>query len=496
MRSGVVPPSVVSRLVLRLVAVVSVALLAACAPASDEELESTEDAVAWRGPDSFALETRDPERLETGNAYWLARLSDIVYRSREEIDDQLARIGLGDAPRLFFENQKTHTQALYVSAPEAGILVFRGTEAGSLGDWLTDARAWRKSSPLGEVHAGFLGAFESIWIDSPDVTVNDRRGRGIRSMLKPRHWVGADPLGSRAVAPKPLFVTGHSLGGALATLATIYARYEGCFRAHPYAEEWEAMKRDAQDTMASMPCTKERIGVSALYTFGAPRVGDHLFNELAAFHLDGPGLFRFVNANDLVARMPDEGYIHPCRGRLETDGVVYLTSEGDLDVSGMSDEFKLDPVRASWGGKVGDHSIPRYVEKLLRHAGTTPAPRLSTRRAFIERVKEAYLGPDPPVLEPFDPWRLSGDAATAFARLTPNGGTTRVFVWRLESPVYIVRRDFEAPRKGPDGEALAGGSDVLVLEFFDAAFMPLMTAASYDGDGFTWTNAEDAPNRR
>jgi triacylglycerol lipase len=66
---------------------------------------------------------------------------------------------------------------------------------------------------------------------------------------------------------KPLLITGHSLGGALATIAT---------------------KR-----------LKHKAGIAACYTFGSPRVGD----EEWIANIKTP-IYRLVNAADCVTMLP------------------------------------------------------------------------------------------------------------------------------------------------------------------------------------------------
>lgn len=75
---------------------------------------------------------------------------------------------------------------------------------------------------------------------------------------------------------KKLYVTGHSLGGAMATIC--------------------ASRLSAQG-----------MNVEGLYTYGSPRVGDGEFvANLKVNH------FRFVNNNDAVPKVPPQvfGYRH------------------------------------------------------------------------------------------------------------------------------------------------------------------------------------------
>ena len=147
--------------------------------------------------------------------------------------------------------------ALRLSGAETDMAVvsFRGTE--NLRDWETNLRHSLASAdflqpgenePLGKVHQGFLDAFASV--------------REQVDLLMPY------------ASGVPIFITGHSLGGALATLGA--AHLSG----------WNP---------------------TACYTFGAPRVGDQGFSS----SLRTP-VYRVVNPRDPVPGVPacSQGYRH------------------------------------------------------------------------------------------------------------------------------------------------------------------------------------------
>ena len=153
-----------------------------------------------------------------------------------------------DVVSLRFKLEETFdangTQAILVSNEEFIVLAFRGTEATSIKDIKADAKATTTSCETGgRIHSGFTEAYDCVALD-------------IRKKLKEPSLVNL-----------PLFITGHSLGGALATIAAKKLSHNG--------------------------------GKAACYTFGAPRVGDMKWIS----QIKTP-IYRLVNAADCVTMLP------------------------------------------------------------------------------------------------------------------------------------------------------------------------------------------------
>lgn len=137
------------------------------------------------------------------------------------------------------------TQAMIVSTKDFYTLVFRGTEIDDIKDIKADFSAKiRTCESGGKMHTGFYYAFSEVQNDVQDYlnTINDG---------------------------KPLFITGHSLGGALAIVATKKLKYSK---------------------------------IAACYTFGSPRVA----NEAWTSGLKTP-IYRLVNSADPVTMLPPSG---------------------------------------------------------------------------------------------------------------------------------------------------------------------------------------------
>jgi triacylglycerol lipase len=178
------------------------------------------------------------------NAEFFGRAAHLAYNDPQVIEASLPELGLQLVK--FFDCQ--NTQAYLAKNDQACVLAFRGTQPTILVDWLSDLDAHQVNGPVGKVHEGFLCALHYIWLD---VWKTLQSERGMRS----------------------LWITGHSLGGALAVLAAAKLRFE---KAQP---------------------------INGVYTYGQPRVGDF---EFCSRYDNGFGdyTFRFVNFKDIVPRVP------------------------------------------------------------------------------------------------------------------------------------------------------------------------------------------------
>lgn len=132
-------------------------------------------------------------------------------------------------------------------------LVYRGTESDA--DWAVDLdedqRAYNIVADYGLVHHGFLTLYESLQIASLEAI-------------------------NQAPAPQRLFVTGHSLGCGLSTLAV------------PEVIACTGLKPSAMPVLH--------------YNFASPRVGNPDF--ATAYNRNGVPTYRIVNTSDLVPEVP------------------------------------------------------------------------------------------------------------------------------------------------------------------------------------------------
>lgn len=225
---------------------------------------------------------------------------------------------------------------------KTAVLSFRGTEKNSWTDIKTDLNArFYKGEGGVKMHSGFVGAYNQVR-EQVEEAVNK---------LPPEF---------------SLYVTGHSLGGALATIAA------------------RALERDS---------------LAACYTFGGPRVGDEEFAD----DIRAP-VYRIVNAADGVPRVPPSWITHiivffvsPFSERLanlleknfcgykHVGDMRYLTAcnrdnmESLKVISNLAMPFRvwrlLKRILGNGFSVAGkDHSIAEYQRKLKFHAGRRVGP--------------------------------------------------------------------------------------------------------------------------
>ena len=250
------------------------------------------------------------------NALALARMSLLAYE-RDEAATRSTLEEQGFTQQKILDHEET--QGFVAGSDGVVVVAFRGTEADQTKDLASDARLRMTAGPRGEVHRGFLAALDAVW-DNVDA------GQSVLRTVQEFSSGG-----------QPIWVTGHSLGAGLATLAT------------------------ARLTLDN------DIGVAGLYTFGSPRVGDEEFAE-AFDNVMKERTFRFVNNNDVVTRVPLPGKLLPYRhiGQLQ-----YFKESGELkDEIGWFEKTldrlagRMDDLFEAGTDGMKDHSMTEYVRLL------------------------------------------------------------------------------------------------------------------------------------
>lgn len=275
------------------------------------------------------------------NAYSLAKVSQLVYTRFEDNQETIVKVisqakEWGFTKTYFFDYSylEEDSQGMILEDAEKIILAFRGTEPSRLQDWLTDLDLFQIKRLNGRVHQGFYNAFDNLWASKLRIW-NDNKEIEKKTDLK-------DILEDLLTENKrPIWVTGHSLGGAMAVLGAAACGLE----------LQEKFKPDIN-----------------LYTYGQPRVGDKDFNNSLLNNITT--MFRIVNNNDIVARIPID-FIKkiPALNYAHVGELIYLDTNQKVHLEDLGwwqktkDEF--------WGriqdtGKPGpdgikDHDLSKYI---------------------------------------------------------------------------------------------------------------------------------------
>lgn len=381
----------------RILSVVTLAALVACSAPSSDDAASGEAAVRASAPRTLAMNVRkeSPGKPDLMNAYWLARLSEVSYEPTDPDDTIPSKLKSEfdfdvTAPGHLYkiwDDIPSSTTAFYVGTETWGALVFRGTQGNT--DMLTDIKALSKDN-VGPgfitAHHGFNQSLNSIWTP-------------IREYLK-AHGHKVVAANTTDVA-KPLYITGHSLGGALATLATYRALYDGCwdlpiegnFKGRRHATVWQEATGTSIETLRKSPtnqndrgrtwvsgidlvgspiltesCTAFPIPVAAMYTFGQPSVSTGQFATEFPKRAEvlGTSLFRFRNGQDSIPLAPGllfPDYLH--FGKTQIEHLFYMTAKGATIQRSPDKIENIDDCRF---GPIADHNIDLYAEKILANA--------------------------------------------------------------------------------------------------------------------------------
>lgn len=239
---------------------------------------------------------------------WGSLLSEYQSRkvSQRKPFEELVVAGVQDLEHCFFVNHDNTgaTCSVYRSLEQKLVIVsFRGTCEPI--DLITDAsivqQPWvegedPKKQGIPKVHVGFRGSLNSI-------------SRRLKELIL------ATPGPGERLSDYDMIVTGHSLGGALATLFVTDVGEYGfdAGRALPQSDPSDAWWKGIADTLMGKSAQKDtlveppRPKSLRVYTFGSPRVGNDALSDLFSSLVDN-GLidqaYRVVNGDDVVARMP------------------------------------------------------------------------------------------------------------------------------------------------------------------------------------------------
>jgi len=219
----------------------------------------------------------DEQDIPWAVARSLGQMCKLSYAGPTEIDAALSRWN-------FSKIDHFHNGSLYacVASDDHTVLVaFRGTDDSK--DWLVNIDAVPQLVPHGIIHSGFYQGMKTLY---PEI---------------------AAAATAQGVEKKNLWITGHSLGGALAVAFAYECLAQGRFKP------------------------------AGVVTFGQPLLADSALGAYISDQLGG-NYVRFVNGRDVVTRVPP-GYVH--------FGKLVWFHEGKLDMGDQSGAAELAPLSAA-----------------------------------------------------------------------------------------------------------------------------------------------------
>jgi len=237
-------------------------------------------------PELHSIENTSENNIDSkifNNAHTFSYLSDLAYQDPATI---MALLSITEMDKflgnfIYFDARISSTQGFVMKDNNNIIIVFRGTEyeriRGCIDDWSGNFCVELKEPLNRENQAVFGKANDNI------VKVHDGFWSNLESI-----WDGIDGLFKNNNKKYTVWITGHSLGGAVATLTA--ARLAEQFKISNQADQ--------------------RHTVGGVYTFGAPKCGNLAFVQ---YYEEQLGLknhtFRFVNYDDPVPNIPYTGIL-------------------------------------------------------------------------------------------------------------------------------------------------------------------------------------------
>jgi hypothetical protein len=222
-------------------------------------------------------------------AHVMAVCAAYAYSDAETLSMIMARLGL---ERNHCRMISTSSDAMFIRSTafvvqsrsgKVAILCYRGTEPADVVGWMTDAdvaperMTYRIGDPRATVHAGFYRNVRATRYEVMAALKRACRGLSVRAPLP-------DDLDvPRMEELEAFYVTGHSLGGAMAAMAAVMVRHE-----RKFSHDGDIAGR-----------------LRAAYTFGQPMIGDPRFAracERDAFLREN--VIRYVYDCDVVPHLP------------------------------------------------------------------------------------------------------------------------------------------------------------------------------------------------
>ncbi|KAA6424283.1 MAG: hypothetical protein FRX49_05495 [Trebouxia sp. A1-2] len=294
------------------------------------------------------------------------------------------------------------TRCLIGSGNNTVVVAFRGT--ASMKNALADLQAWRIAHPpirgqtwLGTrplVHVGFLKSWLAGGFKAKVVN------RVLEAVQQCRQTC-------KSHAPTTVFVTGHSLGGALATLA-------------------------AHDIRKQLLDNKQSNTKVVCYTFAAPRTGNHAFAR--EYNAMVPDTWSIINDQDVVTREGKMLFLYKRPGQR-----VILNAAGHMMVRPTHMEASVQ--KSTGGQSVRQHMLTNYIHAVLAVVlaqftglgfldGMEGVIRLAEASPWIKGLLATQMGMSLPEMHAFCQW----DPASRSEPTLPGAHMPSKGFWLVKRP--------------------------------------------------------------
>lgn len=290
-----------------------------------QPLDDSYSVVSGPSPSVFSYFDIEAGGHHSVNAYLLSVLSWYAYDTtvgqstsqgwQTEVQTRLVDFGLEHVDCFDANTTLFSTQGCVAGNDALVVVFFRGTQTNGQ-DWGTDVSAVPVARPAWgdgvRVHAGFDGAVTAVW---PELEAS------VKAM---------------STQGQPVWVTGHSLGGALATVAAFRLEHTASVEVH------------------------------GVYTYGAPGVGNGAFRT--AYTARSINHQRYTQARDLIPALPPS--VASSKGYAHVGNLVHMTTAGTVDPSStlepaLSDDLGITPFHYAYPSILRDAVSPASVRDAM-----------------------------------------------------------------------------------------------------------------------------------
>ena len=266
------------------------------------------------------------------DALALAYASQLAYevkKSESFVKEWLSKWGFTEHVTLNpkIQSLTVDTQCFVASNDERVLIAFNGSESAQ--DWFGNAKLIQKEgfTPGTKIHGGFK---DSLAVVEQELDVL---------------------LESFDANTKEIWLTGHSLGGALAVLL--------------------AAKLAAKN-----------IPVSGLYTFGTPRVGDKAFADTLDEKLKDTASYRLVVSGDFVPHIPPP-FLSPSLNYAHAGERILFLNDGTVSRDPNTDDNSSRSEIDGWGEILKD-GIDAWSDHITKRG-------LAIRELHLLKSKDGYI---------------------------------------------------------------------------------------------------------